>query len=145
MDGPKLQILLVDDNEMDVMAFQRGLKKHRIENELTVAVNGSDALDVLRGTHGKRALSRPYVIFLDLNMPVMNGIEFLEELSREQDDVLRSSVIFVLTTPDFDEDLLDAHESQVTGYILKTNLMDACLQLLDLPVTLGQVIQSDAS
>ncbi len=124
-----VHILLVDDNDVDAMAFRRGMKKHGLDNALTVAINGRDALEHLRGENGKNPIERPLVIFLDMHMPVMDGVEFLHEVSKDND--LSSCMIFVLTSPGFDEDRLDAYQNQVTGFVLKSNLTDACLVLAD--------------
>lgn len=139
MPDRPIHILLVEDNEIDVMAFRRGIAKHKIKNPVTIAANGREGLDLLRGAGGKEAIGRPYVIFLDVNMPVMNGIEFLQEVAADPE--LSDSTIFVLTTPDFDEDLLDSHESHVTGFILKTDLTNACSMLFELPKDFGLIIQ----
>lgn len=118
MDRPsEVQLLIVDDDEVDVRAVQRGLVKLQIANPIVVACDGQEALDLLRGTNGQPALKGPLLIVLDLNMPRMNGLEFLK-LVRE-DAALASSVIFVLTTSNNDEERAAAYRHHVAGYILK--------------------------
>lgn len=129
-DLHEVKILLVEDNEIDVMAFQRGMKKHRIANPLVIAGHGKEALDIMRGTHPDKEISNPYLIFLDLNMPIMSGLEFLKAV--REDDNLNHVVIFVLTTSDHDSDLVAAYRSNVAGYILKQNVGDACANLHEL-------------
>lgn len=73
-----IRILLVEDDEVDVLAIQRALKKKRVVNALAVAKDGIEALEILRGENGHQVLPRPHIILLDLNMPRMNGLEFLE-------------------------------------------------------------------
>ena len=76
-----VQILLVDDDEVDCMNVARAFKKSNIQNPLHIAHDGLDALDMLRGTNGVTKLSpTPRIILLDINMPKMNGLEFLKEI-----------------------------------------------------------------
>ena len=70
----EVHILLVEDNEIDVMAFQRGIKKNDVPNPLTVAENGQEALDILRGEHPDKSIGPHRMVFLDMNMPIMNGV-----------------------------------------------------------------------
>ncbi|WP_236621197.1 response regulator [Rhodopirellula sallentina] len=121
--------MLVEDDPLDVLAMQRTLKKRRILNPLVHARDGIEALDRLRGV-GCDPLQRPYLILLDLNMPRMNGLEFLEEL--RSDPELRDSVVFVLTTSDTDRDIVKAYEKFVAGYVLKSKAGDDLLRLLGL-------------
>jgi CheY-like chemotaxis protein len=109
-----LNILLVEDDDVDVMNVQRAFKKNNITNPLFVAGNGADALELLRD--GKIPGERR-IILLDLNMPRMNGIEFLREL--RADPVLGSSPVIVLTTSNDERDRVDAYNLNVAGYILK--------------------------
>ena len=138
----QISILLVDDNEIDVMAFQRGMTKHRMLNPLTIVSNGREALETLRGTGGREAISRPCVIFLDMNMPVMNGQEFLDEVAK--DETLGDCTIFVLTTSEFDESKLAQREQIVSGYLIKSNLQDACLSLLESPRSYWRIVEMSA-
>jgi CheY-like chemotaxis protein len=112
-----LHILLVDDDEVDVMNVQRAFKKNNIINPLYVARNGLEALEMLRGEGGMSIPEERRLILLDLNMPKMNGLEFLREL--RADPVLRCLTVVVLTTSDDDRDKVEAYELNVAGYILK--------------------------
>ncbi len=116
---PKTHILLVEDDEVDVMNVKRAFKKNEISNPVYVASNGLEALAMLRGEQGDFPTSSDErrVILLDLNMPKMNGIEFLQEL--RQDPALRSLVVIVLTTSDQERDRVEAYKLNVAGYILK--------------------------
>lgn len=113
-DGKPLNILLVEDDQVDVMNVQRAFKKSRITNPLWVAENGIEALDKLRG--GKIPLHR-LLVLLDLNMPKMNGIEFLKEV--RADEELRHLPVVVLTTSDDERDRIEAYHLNVAGYIVK--------------------------
>jgi len=130
MDDYTVTILLVEDDEVDAEAIDRAFKRARIANPIVNVTDGLHALDVLRGEHGETALSRPYIILLDWNMPRMNGVEFLQEL--REDPHLRDSVVFVLTTSNDDRDKLAAYEKQVAGYMVKAKAGEDFMQLIAL-------------
>jgi len=109
-------ILLVEDDEIDVMAVKRAFRELKIANPLYEASDGVEALELLRNTHGK-TIPRPYIILLDLNMPRMGGIEFVKEL--RADPALKSSIVFVMTTSGAEEDRINAYNLNVAGYVLK--------------------------
>lgn len=109
-----VSVLLVDDDAVDVMGVQRAFRQSELQNTIVVASNGLEALEKLRD--GK-SISRPYMVLLDLNMPKMNGIEFLEEARSDPD--LKSSIIFVLTTSKDSEDKEKAYKHNIAGYIVK--------------------------
>jgi CheY-like chemotaxis protein len=115
-----VNILLVEDDEIDVMGVRRAFRKLKIANPLTVAHNGLEALRILRGEDGHEAPKRPYMVLLDLNLPRMNGIEFLTELRRDPE--LHSTIVFVLTTSKDDEDRFAAYELNVAGYMVKSKI-----------------------
>ena len=109
-----LNILLVDDDEVDVMTVKRAFTKANITNKLFVASNGIEALEMLRS--GSIPNTRRLVL-LDLNMPKMNGLEFLREV--RSDPALASLTVVVLTTSNEDRDRVDAFQLNVAGYLLK--------------------------
>lgn len=118
MSSKILNILLVEDDELDVMNVQRSFKKNNIANPLYVAGNGLEALAMLRGEPGAPPMpSERRIILLDLNMPKMNGIEFLREL--RADPELRPLPVVVLTTSDEDRDKIEAYHFNIAGYIVK--------------------------
>ena len=110
-------ILLVEDDQMDVMNVQRELRKNNIDVPLTIARNGREALNLLRGENGQHRISRPSVVMLDLNMPRMNGLELLEILRSDPDFVGLN--VFIMTTSDLESDRLKAQQLAVSGYIIK--------------------------
>ncbi len=133
MTGPELTILLVEDDDVDVMAMQRALKKKRVLNSVTIARDGIEACDLLRGENGKEKIARPFIILLDLNMPRMNGLEFLDVI--RNDPKLNNLIVFVLTTSNSDEDKCRAYKKNIAGYILKDNLGEGfvtAVSMLDL-------------
>jgi CheY-like chemotaxis protein len=109
-----LNILLVEDDEVDVMNVQRAFERNHMTSALFVAGNGLEALEMLRSN---RIPKERRLILLDLNMPKMNGIEFLEEL--RADPELSSTPVVVLTTSNDDQDKVDAFNFNVAGYMLK--------------------------
>ena len=108
-----LSILLVEDDEVDIMNVKRAFKKNNIKNPIQVARNGLEAIELLR----KPGALLPKVIILDINMPRMNGIEFLKEIRK--DDKLKMISVFVMTTSNEDSDKINAYDLNVAGYILK--------------------------
>ena len=119
MEEKVVNILLVEDDEVDVMNVKRAFKRNRITNPLFVAGNGLEALAMLRGQveDGSEIPDTRRIILLDINMPKMNGIEFLQEL--RQDPALAPTPVIVLTTSDEDQDRIEAYKLNVAGYILK--------------------------
>lgn len=119
MEEKKIHILLVEDDEVDVMNVRRAFKKNNIVNPIYLAGNGLEALAILRG-EAKIEPAMPQarrLVLLDLNMPRMNGIEFLRKL--RMDEKLRSLPVIVLTTSNEDKDKVEAYNLNVAGYILK--------------------------
>lgn len=118
MEDKIFNIMLVDDDQVDVMNVERAFKKNNITNPLYIANNGIEALDMLRGTEGRKKIKPiPRIILLDINMPKMNGIEFLREL--RADPELHSISVFIMTTSNDDKDKFDAYNLNVAGYIVK--------------------------
>jgi CheY-like chemotaxis protein len=109
-----LNILLVEDDQVDVMNVKRAFEKNRILNPLQVASDGLQALAMLRS--GAIPTTRR-IVLLDLNMPRMNGIEFLREL--RADPELRLIPVVVLTTSNDERDRIEAYNLNVAGYLLK--------------------------
>jgi CheY-like chemotaxis protein len=115
------------------MTVKRGLALRKIANEVVTAKDGLEALQLLRGDAGRPPLSKPIIILLDLNMPRMNGFEFLEALRKDQE--LHSTIVFVLTTSKSDEDRARAYAANIAGYIVKTDAgrtFSNAMEMLDL-------------
>ena len=119
MEEKVVNILLVEDDEVDMMNVKRAFKRNRITTPLFVAGNGLEALAMLRGQveNGPKIPHTRRIILLDINMPKMNGIEFLQKL--RQDPTLAPTPVIVLTTSDEDQDRIEAYKLNVAGYILK--------------------------
>jgi len=106
-------ILLIEDDRVDAMTVERALQEIKITNRLDISGNGEEALAFLRDPENEL----PCIILLDLNMPRMNGIEFLEVV--KQDSVLRSIPVVVLTTSTEERDKVDSFKLGVAGYMVK--------------------------
>ena len=106
-------ILLIEDDSVDVMTVKRALKDLSIANTLVHSVNGEEALEYLRNDGN----NEPGIILLDLNMPKMNGIEFLEVV--KADKTLKKIPVVVLTTSKNERDILETFELSAAGYIVK--------------------------
>jgi CheY-like chemotaxis protein len=106
-------ILLVEDDVVDQMSVQRSFKDLKIVHRLGIKGNGVEALEYLRD----EAEARPFLILLDLNMPRMNGIEFLRELRR--DESLRMLPVVVLTSSKEERDRIESLNLNVAGYMIK--------------------------
>jgi CheY-like chemotaxis protein len=130
MSNSSLNILLVEDDEVDVMNVKRAFDKNHITNPLFVASNGLEGLEKLRSgevPQGRR------IVLLDLNMPKMNGIEFLRQL--RNDPALAPTPVVVLTTSNNDRDKIDAFNLNVAGYLVKPVTF---AEFSDLMVTLNK-------
>lgn len=126
-DVRALNILLIEDDDVAAEAVIRGLHRHAPEIAVTPAEDGAVALQILRGQHSTHRVAAPRLVLLDLNMPRMNGFEFLREL--RSDPKLRRTVVFVLTTSDIAADRMRAFEECIAGYIVKSRLGPQCSDL----------------
>lgn len=118
MLAEQVKVLHVEDDDVDVEGVQRAFKKLKIPNEILLAKDGVEALEILRREDDEKL--RPFLILLDLNMPRMGGIEFLGQIRR--DEKLKDSIVFVLTTSSAEEDRASAYDFNVAGYIVKSHL-----------------------
>ena len=129
-DHTDVSILMIEDDSLDVEIFKRSLKKNRIANPFFHAKDGIEGLEVLRGDENNPPLKRPYLIVLDINMPRMNGIEFLKEL--RADKRLRDSVVFVMTTSSEEVDRCNAYDLNVAGYMVKTDIGGSFMKAIEM-------------
>lgn len=112
-DLPIMNILLVEDDDVDVEAIVRGFKKYKVGNPFIIARDGQEALEKIQ-----EGIPAPFFVLLDLNMPRMNGIEFLKAL--RSNPTYRNTIVFVLTTSNSDRDRWAAYEQHIAGYLLKS-------------------------
>lgn len=108
----KLKILLIEDDLIEIMKLNRTISKLKLDHKIIEANNGEEALDIL-----KEKDNLPDIILLDLNMPKINGIEFLSILKK--DKVLKYIPTIILTTSNNQKDLLECYKTGVAGYVIK--------------------------
>jgi CheY-like chemotaxis protein len=128
-----LHVILIEDDEVDAEAIERAFRALGVAVKTTRFVDGRAALDALRGAWGRQLQTEPHLILLDLNMPRMNGLTFLDEV--RQDPLLRRTIVFALTGSSLDEDKVAAYDRRVAGYLVKSSLGDdfgALRELLDI-------------
>jgi len=113
-------ILVIDDDDVAAEAVVRGLRKHELLCPIVLAEDGHIALQILRAEHATRRITKPYLALLDLNMPRMNGFEFLHALRADPES--RATLVFVLSTSASDTDRARAYDENIAGYMLKANL-----------------------
>ncbi|WP_228012014.1 response regulator [Flavobacterium hungaricum] len=105
--------ILIDDNLIDQFVIKKILKKVLDINLLYIANNGKEGLDWLL----KNARQKPLVIFLDIQMPIMNGFEFLDQFQNLEEEVKDKIQIFVLSsTLDLDEIKKVKENKYVSGF-----------------------------
>jgi len=107
-------ILLIEDDNVDVMTVERVLRELKIANQLVSTSNGEQALEYLRTNDNKK----PCVILLDLNMPKMNGTEFLKIV--KTDEALKKIPVVVLTTSGQQQDVVESFKLGAAGYMVKS-------------------------
>lgn len=107
-----LNILLIEDDAIEVMKFNRVLKTLNLNHRIIEANNGEAALDILKAKE-----ITPDIIILDLNMPKLNGIEFLTIL--KSDEVLKYIPSIILSTSSNYKDMMECYKLGIAGYILK--------------------------
>jgi response regulator RpfG family c-di-GMP phosphodiesterase len=112
LKNKSLKILLIEDDMIEVMKLNRSISSLKLNHEIIEANNGEEALKLL-----SKKDNLPDIILLDLNMPKINGIEFLSIL--KNDDTLKYIPTIILTTSNNQKDLIACYEIGIAGYILK--------------------------
>ena len=139
MNTKEITILLVDDDKIVPMAIKRSFQQLKIANPVIEARDGIEALQRLRGQNGYERVPSPYLVLLDLNMPRMGGIEFLEEL--RCDPSLSQTLVFVMTTSEAEQDRMRAYDRNVAGYILKHRLGQGFIEAITMLEHYWRVIE----
>lgn len=114
---PTVTLLLVEDDDVDVMMVERALGRAGVPCVMRRAEDGRAALEILRGENGQTPPTMPVIVFADINMPRMSGLEMLAEIRR--DPALTALPVFILTTSRRPEDVRTAWALGIAGYILK--------------------------
>jgi CheY-like chemotaxis protein len=128
-DGP-LRLLVVDDDELPPEALARAFRAKKRPVEMHVASGAEEAWLCLRGSGGEQPMARPVLVLLDLNMPGVHGLEWLDEL--RADPVWRSTVVFAFSTSDDPRDIRAAYDRHVAGYLVKQRIASDYGRLVDL-------------
>jgi two-component system, chemotaxis family, response regulator Rcp1 len=116
-DARAIEILLVEDNAADVRLTMEALREGKVRNQLTIARDGQEALDILQRKGSHASAARPDLILLDLNLPRRDGREVLAQL--KNDDELKRIPVVVLTTSSAEVDILRSYELHANCYITK--------------------------
>ena len=122
MNFDPVKLLIVDDDDVSIMKVKRSIAKANFSNPVLTAQDGVEALEILRGNKDTDRLSPPYIVTLDINMPRMDGHEFLREI--RDDPSLKNVVVFILTTSDNQFDIDSAYDRNVAGYLVKEGSED---------------------
>lgn len=116
----RVTVLLVDDDDVDAESVIRSLRRSPAPVNVLWVEDGLEALEVLRGQHPVLTIERPLVVLLDLNMPRMDGFEFLAAL--RNDPALHDLVVFVLSTSAAEADRTRAYHENIAGYLVKSSV-----------------------
>jgi CheY-like chemotaxis protein len=126
--GKPIEILLVEDNPGDVRLTKEALKEGKVTNNLQIARDGEEAMDLLHRRGNYREAPRPDLILLDLNLPKKDGREVLAEI--KTDDDLKTIPVVVLTMSKAEEDILKTYQHHANCYITKPIDMDQFLAVM---------------
>ncbi|MCB9948232.1 MAG: response regulator [Rhodospirillaceae bacterium] len=140
-----LTLLLVEDDEVDRMAVRRALRERGIQAEIVEAHDGQEALNMLAGISDRTPPGRPFIVLLDLNMPRVDGISFLQRL--RQDDTFnahRHTVVFVMTTSRSQDDIQRAYEQGISGYLVKSDYDESLSRIATLLSDFESVVEFPA-
>lgn len=138
-DSKSVNILLVEDDQIDARAFVRAMERMRISNPVTVARDGVEAWEILKGSNGRPPMPRPNLLVVDINMPRMNGLELVDRI--RDDAELHDSVVFILTTSNDEQDKIEAFNLNVAGYMLKSDVGDSFLRAVQLVENYWRVVE----
>lgn len=127
-----LKILFIEDDQIESMKFDRGLKKLGLKHEVIRAENGEEALNILDSY-----TELPDIILLDLNMPKMNGVEFLSILKKNES--LKYLPIIILTTSRNRKERLECFKIGIAGYFIKPLKYEEYVKLIDQILTYWSV------
>ncbi len=107
-------ILLIEDDDVDVMTVKRALKDLKVSNQLVPIGDGEEAIKYLKD----ESATKPCIVLLDLNMPKMDGAEFLKIV--KADKALKKIPVVILTTSNSDRDVIESFELGAAGYMVKS-------------------------
>lgn len=128
-----IDILLVEDNEGDILMTKEALTEVNVKNNLTVAKNGEQAIQILRRENGYEHSHRPDIILLDINLPRINGHEVLAEIKKDKN--LRPVPVIILTTSSSKKDINEAYMGYANCCVIKP------IKGVDFVHTIANIIQ----
>ena len=135
----QVTFLIIEDDLVDQKMVMRTFKKLKISNPIILVDTADKALQHLKGEEGHPPIPSPYLILLDLNLPRMGGLEFLDIIRNDPD--LSTSIVFVLTTSADDEDRLAAYRKHVAGYIVKSEAADGLMKAIEMLDAYWRVVE----
>lgn len=140
--GRELAIFLIEDDEVDRKALRRAFRDLGIEPRVVEASDGIEALDIIEGKTETRRPDPPFVILLDINMPRMNGHEFLDAIrSRKNDPAYRDAIVFMLTTSHAESDIKKAYAQHVAGYVVKDDYDKGLVPVVNMIKTYAEAVE----
>lgn len=125
----EIHILLVEDNEGDIVLTREALSSGKIKNQISVARDGEEALNLLHQRGQFSETQRPDLILLDINLPKIDGLEVLMEVKNDPD--LKSIPIVMLTTSSSEKDIVAAYKNYANSYITKPVDLDKFLTIVN--------------
>ena len=134
-----VNILLVEDDSIDVKAFQRAMGKLKISNPVAVARDGVEGWEYLQKCVADGGGDTPSLVILDINMPRMNGLELLTKLRADKN--LHHLIVFVLTTSNDEKDKFEAFNMNVAGYMLKSDMGNSFIRAVELIDSYWRVVE----
>ena len=125
-----ISFLVLEDDQIDAEAIRRAFRELGISNQLIIVKDGIEALDCLHGSEKHGKLTPPFVIFVDLIMPRMSGLEFLDHLKEIPE--ARSAPVFVMSGSSDQDDIFRAYSHDIVGYIVKSDPVKSIRKALEL-------------
>jgi len=125
MTKKAVTLFIIEDDEVDFKTIQRSLAKKMVANHVVRAKDGVHALELLR----QGEVPTPYIILLDIQMPRMNGLEFLKVL--RADEIFKASIVFMLTSSKDEDDIVSSYQNHAAGYFVKEQAGDGLLEIVD--------------
>jgi CheY-like chemotaxis protein len=118
-------VFVIDDDDVDFKLLKYEFSKRKIINSMVRAIDGVDALEKLASGE----VQKPFIVLLDINMPRMGGMEFLEELRKDKNH--EDTVVFILSTSSDLSDIRESYKKHVAGYFLKDDAAQSIERVVD--------------
>ncbi len=128
LSGNPVKILLVEDNPGDIRLTKEALREGKVNNEMYIATDGLEALAFLNQEGQYADVPRPDVVLLDLNLPLMNGVEILAKI--KADPHLKRIPVIVLTTSEDERDILKSYDLHANAYVTKPVDLERFIEII---------------